>query len=87
MNVKDAVRISREAVTRWWISSTEQRAGGRSTGQVYKIVTGQGLHSEGGRGRLGPAVGKMLIAEGWTIQVGSRGNNGFLLVTGVAKMR
>ncbi|KAJ5053907.1 uncharacterized protein L3040_000197 [Drepanopeziza brunnea f. sp. 'multigermtubi'] len=89
MNVKDALRISREAVTRWWHESSEERKAHGKGGAVpvYKIVTGAGNHSSGGHGKLGPAVGKMLLREGWNIQVGSRGNNGFLLVTGVAKRR
>ncbi|KAK2628035.1 hypothetical protein QTJ16_002681 [Diplocarpon rosae] len=88
INVKDAVRISREAVTRWWHETEEQRASGRGSAiPVYKIVTGAGNHSSGGHGKLGPAVGKMLISEGWKIEVGSRGNNGFLVVTGRGRRR
>jgi hypothetical protein len=32
---------------------------------------------------LGPAVGKMLIREGWKVEVG----NGVLVVTGVARRK
>ncbi|OWP04438.1 smr domain-containing protein [Marssonina coronariae] len=88
VSVKDAVRISREEVTRWWRETEEQRASGRGSAiPVYKIVTGAGNHSSGGHGKLGPAVGRMLISEGWKIEVGSRGNSGFLVVTGRAKRR
>jgi hypothetical protein len=73
-NVKDAVRIAREGVTAWWT-----KAGGGSTHGGYKVVTGKGTHSEGGKGKLGPAVGRMLIREGWKVEVGS----GALVVTGV----
>lgn len=89
MNVKDAVRISREQVTRWWHESGEERVDGRRVvgpGRAYKIVTGAGNHSVGG-GRLGPAVAKMLLSEGWRIQVGSGSNMGFLLVLGVVRRK
>lgn len=88
LSVKDAVRISREAVTQWWHECDEERAyGGGAFVPAFKIVTGAGHHSTGGRGKLGPAVGKMLISEGWKIQVGGVGNNGFLLVTGIVKRK
>lgn len=83
VNVKDAVRISRERVTNWWHELGESRINGRGVGGGYRIVTGLGRHSEGGRGKLGPAVGKMLLKEGWKVEVGS----GVLLVTGVATKR
>ncbi|PVH87747.1 hypothetical protein DL98DRAFT_479966 [Cadophora sp. DSE1049] len=87
MNVKDAMRISRERVTMWWHEYGEERADGRSAKvPPYKVVTGAGNHSSGG-GKLGPAVAKMLLAEGWKIQVGSGNNMGFLLVLGISKRR
>jgi len=81
VNVKDAVRIAREAVTAWWTTAggATGETGGTHTG--YRIVTGKGTHSEGGRGKLGPAVGRMLIREGWRVEVGS----GVLVVTGVVR--
>lgn len=75
VNVKDAVRISRELVTKWWAE------GGRGGG--YRIVTGAGHHSVGGRGKLGPAVGKMLVREGWKVEVGGA----FLVVRGVVRRK
>lgn len=75
VNVKDAVRISREKVTAWWAE------GGRGGG--YRIVTGAGHHSVGGRAKLGPAVGKMLVREGWKVEVGGA----FLVVRGVVKRK
>lgn len=81
VNVKDGVRIARERVTNWWASKRRMEPGMGYTG--YKIVTGRGVHSEGGRSKLGPAVGGMLIREGWKVQVGS----GALLVTGVVLKR
>jgi len=82
VNVKDAVRISRERVTTWWHQLGEARISGRGVGG-YRIVTGLGRHSEGGRGKLGPAVGKMLLKEGWKVEIGS----GVLVVTGVTTKR
>jgi len=81
VNVKDAVRITRERVTAWWHELGEGRVGGRGIGTGYRIVTGKGNHSEGRQGKLGPAVGKMLIREGWKVEVGS----GVLVVTGIAQ--
>jgi hypothetical protein len=81
VGVEDAKRIVRERVTGWWHELG--RDGSRSVGAGYRIVTGVGNHSEGGVGKLGPAVGKMLIREGWKVQVGT----GILVVTGVAKTK
>lgn len=78
VTVDDAKRIAREKVTGWW---HELGRDGQGVGAGYRIVTGLGNHSEGGVGKLGPAVGKMLIREGWKVQVG----NGYLVVTGVTK--
>ncbi|TEY71586.1 hypothetical protein BOTCAL_0090g00130 [Botryotinia calthae] len=85
VGVRDAVRIAREKVTMWWVSEEQRRVSGGYTRagpqQGFKIVTGVGNHSEGGKGKLGPAVARMLIKEGWKVQVGS----GALLVMGVAR--
>ncbi|KAF1984861.1 hypothetical protein K402DRAFT_464821 [Aulographum hederae CBS 113979] len=43
-----------------------------------RVVTGRGLHSKGGKGRLGPVVVRALIGEGWRVQVGE----GEVLVVG-----
>jgi hypothetical protein len=83
LNVKDAVRISREKVTAWWHELGEQRAGAKRAKAEYQIITGKGTHSEGSKGKLGPAVGKMLIREGWKVEVGS----GHLIVMGIARIR
>ncbi|KAH8684568.1 hypothetical protein BGZ60DRAFT_442498 [Tricladium varicosporioides] len=80
VSVKDAVRISREKVTQWWHELGESKLG--TSGGVeagYQIVTGKGTHSEGGKSRLGPAVGRMLVREGWKVEVLS----GRLVVKGV----
>ncbi|RAL62633.1 hypothetical protein DID88_004479 [Monilinia fructigena] len=85
VGVRDAVRIAREKVTEWWVSEEHRRAGSgyvrAGAGEGYKIVTGMGNHSKGGRGKLGPAVARMLIKERWKVQVGS----GALMVTGVVR--
>ncbi|TGO34205.1 hypothetical protein BHYA_0207g00030 [Botrytis hyacinthi] len=85
VGVRDAVRIAREKVTMWWVSEERRRLGGGYTRagpqEGFKIVTGVGNHSEGGKGKLGPAVARMLIKEGWKVQVES----GALLVMGVAR--
>ncbi|KAB8293821.1 hypothetical protein EYC80_009303 [Monilinia laxa] len=85
VGVRDAVRIAREKVTEWWVSEEHRRAGGgyvrAGAGEGYKIVTGVGNHSDGGKGKLGPAVARMLIKERWKVQVGS----GALMVTGVVR--
>ncbi|KAK5140773.1 hypothetical protein BJ546DRAFT_976352 [Cryomyces antarcticus] len=84
VTVKDATRIARERVTAWWVGLGESRVGGRAgIGTGFRIVTGVGHHSEGGRSKIGPAVGKMLIREGWKVEAGS----GVLVVTGVVKRK
>ncbi|KAI9769080.1 MAG: hypothetical protein M1840_004431 [Geoglossum simile] len=80
VSVKDAVRIAREKVRIWWVGLGERSIGGRaSMGLRYKIITGVGRHSEGGKGKIGPAVVKMLMREKWKVEVGA----GVVFVTGV----
>lgn len=88
VTVSDATRISKQRTKAWWDGLGEQRIrewgnarGG--VGEGYRIVTGLGRHSEGGRGKIGPAVLKALMNEGWKVEVGT----GELLVTGYAKKR
>ncbi|KAK3062260.1 hypothetical protein LTS18_004501, partial [Coniosporium uncinatum] len=85
VSVKDAVRISLERVGAWWGGLGERRAmagvrRGLASGEVggYRVVTGRGAHSEGGVGRLGPAVARALVREGWRVEVG----RGEVVVTG-----
>lgn len=80
VTVEDSKRIVREKVTGWW---HELGRDGEGVGAGYRIVTGVGNHSEGGVGKLGPAVGRMLIREGWKVQVGT----GYLVVTGIVKKK
>lgn len=72
-DVKNGVRIARERVRGWWASK------GGSVHAGYTVVTGKGMHSEGGRSRLQPAVVRMLMSEGWRVEVLS----GSVVVRGV----
>ncbi|KAI9759260.1 MAG: hypothetical protein M4579_002469 [Chaenotheca gracillima] len=82
VSVKDAVRIASDKVSTWWAELGDARYGARaSSGPRYRIVTGVGRHSEGGKGRLGPAVGRMLLKQGWKVEIGE----GVLIITGLAR--
>ncbi|KAI9727068.1 MAG: hypothetical protein M1834_008536 [Cirrosporium novae-zelandiae] len=83
VSVKDGVRIAKQRVESWWDGLGEDRARGwgGSAGREFRIVTGLGRHSEGGRAKLGPAVGKMLVGEGWRVEIGS----GVVVVRGKAR--
>ncbi|KAL6709903.1 hypothetical protein ACN47E_000688 [Coniothyrium glycines] len=89
VTVADATRIAKQRTQLWWNSLGEKRipewsgAGRRGGGETFRIITGLGRHSEGGRGKLGPAVAKTLVNEGWKIEI----EPGELLVTGLAKRR
>lgn len=84
VTVPNAIRIVRERVSAWWdaLGDTKYvRGGGKHIHGGYKIVTGIGNHSHDGTSRLGPAVSRMLMQEGWRVEVG----RGFVTVTGVAR--
>ncbi|KAL9036355.1 MAG: hypothetical protein Q9180_004346 [Flavoplaca navasiana] len=83
VTVKDAVRISQERVERWWEAEGQEwaRSGKAMGGRSLRIVTGVGRHSEGGKGKLGPAVGAVLLREGWKVEIG----NGVVTVVGKAR--
>lgn len=87
VTVADATRIARQRTQMWWNSLGEQRiaeyGGARGGVGSYRIVVGLGRHSADGRGKLGPAVVKALVKEGWKVEVGS----GELLVTGMSRRR
>ncbi|OJK02404.1 hypothetical protein ASPACDRAFT_76781 [Aspergillus aculeatus ATCC 16872] len=87
VSVQDAVRISRERVSAWWESLGDTKLMGGSSYERaqggFHIVTGKGRHSHDGTSRLGPAVGKMLVRDGWRVEVGE----GSLTVVGVMKQR
>ena len=83
LNIKNAVRVSREKVEAWWESEGREwaRAGKVMNNGSLRIITGLGRHSAGGKAVLGPAVCKMLNSEGWMVQVG----DGVVRVTGRAR--
>ena len=90
--VADAVRVAREHVEGWWRgrSSTGGReegahgGGGKdAAGEGFKVVTGRGLHSEGGRARLRPAVLSALHDDGWRVEV----EMGYFVVRGRRRKR
>lgn len=88
VNVKDATRIASHRVQQWWDSLGEAKikGGGRpGVGAGYEIITGVGHHSQGGVGKLGPAVFKSLASQGWKVEAAS--HSGSLIVKGVTSGR
>lgn len=88
VTVKDAVRIARQK-TESWSSSRGRRVmgmdgrmrnegGSGADGAPLRIITGIGRHSDRGIAKIGPAVGRMLMQEGWKFEVGQ----GSFVVTG-----
>jgi hypothetical protein len=72
IDVLNGVRIAQEKVESWWYRLGESRVNGRAgaedRGAGFSIVVGAGTHSVGGKGKLGPAITKMLKSEGWRIE-------------------
>lgn len=92
VSVKDGVRIARSKVEKWWAAGGSGGVKGldgrvsnydASAAGTLTIVTGLGRHSEGGRGKLGPAVGRMLSTEGWQCSFGE----GEITVVGKSRSR
>lgn len=87
VGVRDAQRIAAERVRAWWAGLGEARTEwGRARGGAadgFRIVTGVGRHSEDGVGKLGPAVARMLVRDGWKVEVG----RGEILVKGVVRRK
>lgn len=86
VTVDSATRIAKQKTKAWWDGLGEARIPGYGQGRGgardgFRIVTGLGRHSEGGRGKIGPAVVRALVKEGWRVEVGS----GELIVTGKAR--
>nr|POF04559.1 smr domain-containing protein [Quercus suber] len=85
IDVLNAVRIARDRTHAWWTGLGENRVNGRigaadrSTG--YRIIVGVGRHSEGGKGKLGPAVSQMLQRDGWKFE----NAGGVIVVSGRAR--
>ena len=72
VSAQHAVSIAKRRVEQWWEREGREwaREGKvRDGGLVF--ITGKGQHSQGGKGKLGPAVGAMLVREGWKVEVGS----------------
>ncbi|KAK5056521.1 hypothetical protein LTR84_012052 [Exophiala bonariae] len=81
VSVADAVRIANDRTQGWWDSLGDAKyasGGGGPMRAGFKIVTGVGTHSKNHAPRIGPAVSKMLIREGWKVEIG----HGELIVTG-----
>ena len=83
VNVQDGRRIAKERVTAWWHELGESRISGRGVAAEYRIITGVGYHSEGGKSKLAPAILKMLMQDGWKVRV----DTGVLIVTGVLQKK
>ena len=84
INVLDAVRIASDKTQQWWdnLGDSKFSSGGR-TPAPYRIITGVGHHSKRGALRIGPAVTKRLLNEGWKVDIGY----GQLLVLGKRAVR
>ncbi|EGE04506.1 smr domain containing protein [Trichophyton equinum CBS 127.97] len=82
VSVQDAVRIAKRSVESWWESLGDEKYSNRLRAQPgarsYRVVTGLGRHSKNGTARLGPAVARCLVREGWKVEV----ERGALVVTG-----
>jgi len=84
VSVADATRIASNRTLSWWegLGDAKYAPGGGGPARAgFKIVTGIGSHSKNHAPRIGPAVTKMLVREGWRVEVG----HGELLVTGKAR--
>ncbi|EXJ89258.1 hypothetical protein A1O3_02324 [Capronia epimyces CBS 606.96] len=81
VSVQDAVRITATRVHEWWDSLGDAKyttGGGGPLRAGFRIVTGVGSHSKNHAPKIGPAVSKMLIREGWKVEIG----HGELIVKG-----
>ncbi|KAL2431763.1 hypothetical protein ABEF95_013674 [Exophiala dermatitidis] len=81
VTVQDAVRIAASKTQEWWDNLGEAKyapGGGGPVRAGLRIVTGVGSHSKNHAPRIGPAVSRMLIREGWKVEIG----HGELVVKG-----
>lgn len=71
VSVSDATRIAKLEVEQWWErEGREWSREGKAMVVGLRIITGVGRHSDGGRGKLGPAVRAMLRRDDWKIEEG-----------------
>jgi DNA-nicking Smr family endonuclease len=77
LTVQQAIKFTREAITKWWVESDFNDV----SQNPFRIVTGKGRHSKGGRPRVAPAVVQMLEREKWKIRV----DGGEIYVFGVRR--
>jgi len=69
VSVEHAVRIARTNVEAWWDGLGDRKYLVGGVGNGYKIIVGVGTHSAQGIGKIGPAVSKMLMREGWRVNI------------------
>lgn len=84
VSVADAVRIANAKTQAWWAGLGDAKyvsGGGGAARAGFQIVTGVGTHSRNNAPRIGPAVAKALVREGWKVEVG----HGEMYVTGKAR--
>jgi hypothetical protein len=85
VTVENAVRIARQRTNAWWNGLGESKVNGRvgaaERASGFRIITGVGRHSAGGKGVLGPAVRKGLEMDGWRLEL----NSGAITVKGKNK--
>lgn len=85
VTVENAVRIARQRTNAWWTGLGENKVNGRvgaaERASGFRIITGVGRHSAGGKGVLGPAVKKGLEQDGWRLEV----NSGAITVKGKSR--
>ena len=71
-SVRDAVRIAKASTQAWWEGLGDAKfasGGGGPARSGFHIVTGVGRHSKDGAPKIGPAVGRALIKEGWKVAI------------------
>jgi hypothetical protein len=72
VSVANAVRIARTGTENWWegLGDAKYYSGGNNVARIgFRIITGVGKHSKEGALRIGPAVSKMLMWEGWKAEI------------------
>lgn len=83
VSVAHAIRIALARTKKWWDELDDEhkhRAHLRNLNE-FRIITGIGNHSVGGVGKLGPAVFRSLVANGWK----ASSSRGIVYVTGHQK--